>query len=69
MPFLEASAKKGINIDSIFSTLTQKIMERIENKSVDVMNHPGIKVGNENKMAQLMNETEKEKQVKLDSEK
>lgn len=44
-------------------------MERIENKSVDVMNHPGIKVGNENKMAQLMNETEKEKQVKLDSEK
>jgi hypothetical protein len=29
-------------------------MERIELRSIDVLNHPGIKVGNENKIAQLV---------------
>ena len=54
MPFLESSAKKNLNIESIFTTLTTKIMERIESGQVDPSNHPGIKIGSENKLANLL---------------
>jgi translation initiation factor 2 gamma subunit (eIF-2gamma) len=60
MPFIECSAKKNINIDSVFTTLTQKIMERIEADAIDINNHPGIKVGNENKLANILHEKDKE---------
>lgn len=66
MPFLECSAKKNLNIESIFTTLTSKIMERISSEAVDPTSHPGIKIGSENKLAKLL--AEKDRQVTLETE-
>ena len=45
MNFLQASAKSGSNIESIFSMLVHNVLEKIDNQSIDVFTHPGIKIG------------------------
>lgn len=60
MPFLECSAKKNLNIETIFSTLTSKIMERIVDEQIDATTHPGIKIGSENKLAKVLAECDRQ---------
>lgn len=45
--FVESSAKLGTNIEEIFSKLNSKILERIDKGQLDIVNHPGIKIGTE----------------------
>lgn len=47
MAFLETSAKNGNNVEEIFSVLTESILIKIEDGSIEARNHPGIKIGNE----------------------
>lgn len=45
--FLESSAKSGSNVDEIFNVLSETILNRIEDGSIETKNHPGIKIGEE----------------------
>jgi hypothetical protein len=45
--FLETSAKTGTNVEEIFTVLTESILVRIEEGSIETRTHPGIKMGNE----------------------
>lgn len=45
--FLESSAKTGSNVEEIFTVLTESILLKIEEGSIEARNHPGIKIGNE----------------------
>ena len=43
--FLESSAKSGNNVDEIFNALSETILTKIEDGSIETRNHPGIKIG------------------------
>jgi len=46
MAFIECSAKTGYNIDAVFQTLTEVIMNKIEKGYVDIYDESGgIKIG------------------------
>jgi hypothetical protein len=45
--YLESSAKNGSNVEEIFSVLSESILAKIEEGSIETRNHPGIKIGNE----------------------
>ena len=44
---METSARTGNNISEIFTVLTESILVKVENQTIDPRNHPGLKVGNE----------------------
>lgn len=64
--FLETSAKTGMNVEEIFSVLTESILVRIEEGSIETRTHPGIKMGNEKYLGireQFVGHVEREERV------
>ena len=47
IPFIETSAKTGNNVEEIFNILTESTLNKIEQNSIDIKEHPGIKIGTE----------------------
>lgn len=64
--FLETSAKTGNNVEEIFTVLTETILGKIEEGSIDVRNHPGVKVGQEKYLGMREELVQGEKEVKID---
>ena len=43
--YFEVSAKKYINVDQMFSQMTDTLLERIEKRELQFTEEPGIKIG------------------------